>query len=121
MSDFNWCHGPECHTYTTQSRIRGSGRDKVLRTRKVKIHLSNDNDLYTWYNFFCDNRCLMDYLRKHMQQIVQHEPRTKPLELPIKVEKEKYESYRYRWNNNDEHIREPYQATRTVINKVDNS
>ena len=56
-----------------------------------------------------------------MQQIVQHEPRTKPLELPIKVEKEKYESYRYRWNNNDEHIREPYQATRTVINKVDNS
>ena len=118
MSDYNWCHGPECHTYTTQSRVRGSGRDKVLRTRKVKIHLSND--LYTWYNFFCDNRCLMDYLRKHMQQIIQHEPRTKPLELPIKVEKEKYESYKYNWNSN-EPIRIPYQATRTVINKVDNS
>ena len=120
MSDYNWCHGPECHTYTTQSRVRGSGRDKVLRTRKVKVYHDRQYQ-WDWTNFFCDNRCLMDYLRKHMQQIVQHEPRTKPLELPIKVEKEKYESYRYRWNNNDEHIREPYQATRTVINKVDNS
>ena len=36
MSDYNWCHGPECHTIETQSRIRGSGRDKVLRTRKAK-------------------------------------------------------------------------------------
>ena len=124
MSDFNWCHGPECHTYTTQSRVRGSGRDKVLRTRKVKIHYhsSNNNDLYTWYNFFCDNRCLMDYLRKHMQSVLAHEPRTKPLELPIKVEKEKYESYRYDWNSDENGAtrRVPYMATRTTIKSVDN-
>ena len=119
MSDYNWCQGPECHTYTTQSRIRGSGRYKVLRTRKVKVYHDRQYQ-WDWTNFFCDNRCLMDYLRKHMQQIIQHEPRTKPLELPIKVEKEKYESYKYNWNSN-EPIRIPYQATRTVINKVDNS
>ena len=38
MSDYNWCHGPECHTIETQSRVRGSGNDKVLRTRKVKVY-----------------------------------------------------------------------------------
>ena len=36
MSDYNWCHGPECHEKQTQSRVRGSGRDKVLRTMKIK-------------------------------------------------------------------------------------
>ena len=23
MSDFNWCHGPECHTRHTVDRVRG--------------------------------------------------------------------------------------------------
>ena len=36
MSEYNWCHGPDCHTYETQSRIRGSGDNKVLRTIKIK-------------------------------------------------------------------------------------
>ena len=35
------------------------------------------------------------------------------------TKKEKYESYRYRFTDNG-HMREPYQATRTTINKVDN-
>ena len=30
MSNYNWCHGPECHTNHTQSRVRGSGENKVL-------------------------------------------------------------------------------------------
>ena len=37
MSDYNWCHGPECHTQQTQSRVRGSGTNKVLRTIKIKL------------------------------------------------------------------------------------
>ena len=110
MSDFNWCHGPNCHTYETQSRVRGSGRDKVLRTRKVKIHYSNNNEyLYTWYNFFCDNRCLMDYLRKHMQSVMAHEPRTQPLELPVNITK----TTETNWSGNN--------YTRTNIERVDNS
>ena len=36
MSNYNWCHGPNCHTNHTQSRIRGSGDNKVLRTIKIK-------------------------------------------------------------------------------------
>ena len=36
MSEYNWCHGPKCHTYSTQDRVRGVKGNKVLRTRKVK-------------------------------------------------------------------------------------
>ena len=38
MSDYNWCHGTNCHKQETQSRIRGSGDNKVLRTRRVKVY-----------------------------------------------------------------------------------
>jgi hypothetical protein len=36
MSNYNWCHGPNCHTKKTQDRIRGVKGNKVLRTRKIK-------------------------------------------------------------------------------------
>ena len=68
MSDYNWCHGPECHEQQTQSRVRGSGRDKVLRTIKIK-HDSNyrSHDRYQMFNYFCGQNCLMDYIRLHLQ------------------------------------------------------
>ena len=124
MSNYNWCHGPECHTQHTQSRIRGSGRDKVLRTIKIKqgrYNYNNDNSL-DWYDYFCNQRCLMDFIRLHLTSVIAIAPRTKALETPIKVEKEKYESYRYDWNSgpNNETVRVPYQATRTIIKSVDN-
>ena len=37
MSDFNWCHGPNCHEKHTVDRVRGVKGSKVLRTRKIKI------------------------------------------------------------------------------------
>ena len=119
MSDYNWSHGPECHTKETQSRIRGSGRDKVLRTIKIRVNSHNQygNSIF---DYFCNTMCLYDFLRLHAQAIANIAPRRAALETPIQVEKEKYESYRYRWNSNDEHVREPYQATRTTIKSVDN-
>ena len=119
---YNWCHGPNCHTTQTQSRIRGSGDNKVLRTIKIK-HDSNyrSHERYNMFNYFCGQNCLMDFIRTHIQSIVAIAPRRAALETPIQVEKEKYESYRYRWNSNDEHVREPYQATRTTIKSVDNN
>jgi hypothetical protein len=62
----------------------------------------------------------MDFIRTHLQSIVAIAPRREALETPIKVEKEKYESYRYEWSN-DENRRVPYQATRTTIKSVDNN
>ena len=123
MSNYNWCHGPECHTIETQSRVRGSGNDKVLRTRKVKVYTGRSmygNGGGTIWDYFCNHRCLMDYIAHHTQAVVNIGPRSKALETPIKVEKEKYESTRYNWNGENGPERVPYMATRTTIKSVDN-
>jgi hypothetical protein len=120
MSNYNWCHGPNCHTYQTQSRIRGSGDNKVLRTIKIKEGGSyRGHERYRMFNYFCNNSCLFDYIRTHLQSIVAIAPRREALETPIKIEKEKYESYRYNWTENGSE-RVPYQTTRTYIKSVDN-
>jgi hypothetical protein len=121
MSNYNWCHGPNCHTIQTQSRVRGSGDNKVLRTIKIKEGGSyRGHELYHMYNFFCNQNCLMDFIRLHLQSVLALAPRREALETPIKIKKEKYESYRYRHNEKGEYERMPYQATRTTIKSVDN-
>ncbi len=122
MSNYNWCHGPNCHTNYTQSRIRGSGDNKVLRT--IKIGLNNgsyrtENPEYSMWQYFCNQRCLMDFIRLHLASIVAIAPRREALETPIKVEKTKYEDYRMRYNGNG-YDKVPYISTRTTINRVDN-
>ena len=89
MSDYNWCHGPECHTKQTQSRIRGSGRDKVLRTIKIKIDPRYNNSIHS---YFCNTRCLYDYLNEHAQAVANIAPRSKALETPVKVEVKTYDA-----------------------------
>ena len=43
------CQGPECHTYKTQSRIRGPKGSKVLRTRNARWDIDSQNDWgYIW-------------------------------------------------------------------------
>ncbi len=84
MSEFNWCHGTNCHKSHTTDRVRGSKGSKVLRTRKVKQHTEQswyDHDHY--FNYFCSQGCLMDFMRTHIQRIVALDPRTEPLETPI--------------------------------------
>jgi hypothetical protein len=83
MSNWNYCHGPNCHTYHTQSRIRGVKGNKVLRTRKITQTKWNEN---TWFGYFCDERCRTDYMHKHLNSIMQHEPRSEPLETSIELE-----------------------------------
>ena len=118
MSDYNWCHGPSCHTQQTQSRVRGSGDNKVLRT--IKIKLGTEWIRNSIYAYFCNQRCLMDFMNEHRDRIVALAPRREALETPIKVEKEKYESSRYNWNGENGPERVPYMATRTTIKSVDN-
>ena len=122
MSNYNWCHGPECHTQKTQSRVRGSGDNKVLRTIKIKYSNWISQDRYNMFNYFCNQSCLMDFIRLHLTSIVAIAPRREALETPIKVVKEKYESTRWDWNNGIEGRpqRVPYMATRTTIKSVDN-
>ena len=90
MSEWNYCHGPNCHTYHTQSRIRGVKGNKVLRTRKVSCKNWWGSEWNTkWYHFFCDERCRSDYFDRHVQAIMMHEP----LETPIEVIKEEKTGY----------------------------
>ena len=120
MSNYNWCHGPECHITRTQSRVRGSGNNKVLRTIKIKEGGSyRGHERYRMFNYFCGNTCLMEFIRLHLTSIVAIAPRREALETPIKVEKEKYESQRYRYTDNG-YQPQTYQATRTTIHSIDN-
>jgi hypothetical protein len=120
MATHNWCHNPKCHTYQTTDRVRGSGNNKVLRTRKVKINTGN----YSWYNsifdYFCNQGCLMAFLSQFVNEVVAIAPVREPSETPIKVKKEKYESSRYRWTTDNGGERVPYTATRTTIQEGDN-
>ena len=107
MSDFVWCHGPDCHTYSTTDRVRGSKGSKVLRTRKVKIY--NGVQLGTsFYHYFCSNGCYNDFANKYVEQIIRIAPRPTPLET--RIEDPKKETETHRWGT----------YTRTVINKIDN-
>jgi len=121
MATHNWCHSPKCHTYNTTDRVRGSGDNKVLRTRRVKIHNYQDVYYYQgWENHFCKVGCLFDYIKLHIDRIVAIAPVKEPSETPIKVKKEKYETYKYRHTDEGTYERVPYMATRTVIMEGDN-
>ena len=85
MSDFNWCHGPECHKKHTVDRVRGVKGSKVLRTRKIKLHSGRDN--LNWYQFFCSQNCYDNFANKYIQQVIAIAPRTECLETPINIYK----------------------------------
>ena len=87
--NYNWCHNPSCHKIETQSRVRGSGDNKVLRTRKIKVF--QPNDPHVW-DFFCNNSCLFSFLRKFAREVANLNPTTKPKETPIKVEVGTYDN-----------------------------
>ena len=91
MSDYVWCHGPNCHTYRTQDRLRGSKDNKVLRTRKITLHSSFENR--GMYSYFCSNSCYNEFANTYVNQIVAIAPRVQPLETPVEVEKEEVEGW----------------------------
>ena len=109
MSNYNWCHGPDCHKQHTQDRIRGVKGNKVLRTRKVSF-----NPNASWYsenassNYFCSQGCQNDFWAIYGNQIRQIAPRTEPLETRIEVGTETHTDYFGR----------PYKTK--VIKDVDN-
>ena len=82
MSNYNWCHGPDCHTYTTQSRERGSKGNKVLRT--IKIKQDSHYIRNSIYSYFCNQHCLHGFLNLHKDRIVAIDPRREARETPIK-------------------------------------
>jgi len=45
------------------------------------------------WNYFCNHRCLMDFVDKHTQAMINIEPRLEALETPIEVEVETRTDY----------------------------
>ncbi len=110
---YNWCHNPDCHKIETQSRVRGTGDNKVLRTVKIKVGRYNGYQHNIW-NYFCNQNCLHRFLNKFGQEIANTYSVKQPSETPIKVVKEKYDTQRYQYTDNGY---QPYDviATRTEI------
>ena len=107
MSDFNWCHGPQCHEKHTVDRVRGVKGSKVLRTRKIKLNTWNRNNAWS---LFCSQGCYNDFFHKYVNEIVAIAPRTEALETPILDPEKKTHTYHYGFNN--EHS---YNRTETKI------
>ena len=93
------CQGTECHTYKTQSRIRGAKGSKVLRTRNAYTEIQPNSDWANssrWVVYFCDERCMHDWLAKHIAHFMTIVGiKTIPSETPIDVIKETYERESY--------------------------
>jgi len=88
------CQGPHCHTYDTQSRVRGTKGNKVLRTRNARYGLQdsryNDSEwVNRWEFYFCDERCMNNWFNTHMTQLINYVGiKTKPSETPIDIVQE---------------------------------
>ena len=97
MSEFKWCHGPNCHTKVTTDRVRGPKGNKVLRTRK--INQSNEYIRNSVWSVFCSQSCYTDFFYTHWAEVIKIAPRDKPLETPIedpkKVEHEGWGGRKY--------------------------
>jgi|TARA_R100001079_G_scaffold105022_1_gene72048 hypothetical protein len=101
MSDYNWCHNPDCHTYHTTDRIRGVKGSKVLRTRKIKVRDYSQSYYWQgWENHFCRVACFFNFVKKHVAEIVAIAPVLEPSETPIDVKVENRDTYRYRHTDN---------------------
>ena len=96
MSDYNWCHGPDCHTYKTQSRVRGSKGNKVLRTIKIKETKWNEGHAF---KYFCNQNCLYGFINKHLEELVKIAPRREALETPITDPKKTTHTSENNWGN----------------------
>jgi len=98
MSEYNWCHGPSCHTSRTQDRLRGVKGSKVLRTRKVAQHAWNSGERLSMFSYFCSNGCYNAFANKHINEIIAIAPRTEALETPVsiaRVESTTYGGHKY--------------------------
>jgi len=64
-----YCQGPKCHEYRTKDRIRGPKGDKHYETRKR-------SSFYYGKGNFCDQRCMYDWIDKHIEHGLDHFGRT---------------------------------------------
>ena len=89
-----FCQGPECHTYTTQDRLKGPKGNKTYQTRRR-------SNLYYGNNNFCDQRCMYDWFEKYGTRAIDHFGRT--TEVKHLTEQNAWHK-QYDWNSNHDMI-----------------
>ena len=60
-----YCQGPNCHTYETKDRIRGTKGNKTYQTRRR-------SSFYYLGNSACSMKCERDWFNKFGEQAVNH-------------------------------------------------
>ena len=60
-----YCQGPNCHTYMTTDRKRGTKGSKYFQTRTLGRYGYGDNN-------FCTTICLGDWWAKHGTRAIDH-------------------------------------------------
>ena len=65
MSNLKYCQGPDCHTYTTQDRLKGMKGSKTYQTRRR-------SSFYYLGGNACDMRCQADWFQQFGDQAVNH-------------------------------------------------
>ena len=64
-----YCQGRDCHTYTTQDRLKGTKPNKTYQTRRR-------SRMYYGQGNFCDQRCMYDWFETFGERAINHFGRT---------------------------------------------
>ena len=90
-----YCQGPECHTYYTKDRLKGTKGSKTYQTRRR-------SSMYYGGGNFCDMRCQSDWFNKYGDQAIDHFGRLK--EVKHLTEQNAWtKDYDWRGNSDDSH------------------
>ena len=65
MSNLKYCQNPDCHTYKTNDRLKGTKGNKTYQTRR-RSHF------YYGRGNFCDRRCMEDWVAQYVEQALDH-------------------------------------------------
>ena len=65
MSELKYCQNPDCHTYKTNDRLKGTKGNKTYQTRR-RSHF------YYGRGNFCDRRCMEDWVAQFVEQALDH-------------------------------------------------
>ena len=86
-----YCQGPDCHTYETKDRIRGTKGNKTYQTRRR-------TSFYYLGGNACNMQCQNDWFNKFGEQAVNHFGR---IHEPKKLVPENAWRKDYDWNYNN--------------------
>ena len=95
MSNLKFCQGPDCHTYTTKDRLKGSKDNKTYQTRRR-------SSFYYGGGNFCSLNCQNDWFNDFGDRAIDHFGRlTEPKHLT--EDNAWIKDYDWRNTTDDEH------------------